>query len=154
MVEIVRRSNTALCIICGWWQCYAKGFRPFVSEADEKQKCWHLHGQLCLVSTHSEQSRAEIHSWSVLPLSSPLWKKKKDLWKPPRHHCDSPVMCSHSYMIKLYLSAGLLTWQPLIVGCSIMHLLIHALGSTNSCSDSDWIIACFALQWLENNEGN
>lgn len=149
MVEIVRRSNTALCIICGWWQCYAKGFRPFVwktkmlTPARTTVSCVYplraeqrsIHGQCCL--------------WAAL-----YEKKKKDLWKPPRHHCDSPVMCSHSYMIKLYLSAGLLTWQPLIVGCSIMHLLIHALGSTNSCSDLDWIIACFALQWLENNEGN
>lgn len=57
VVEIVRRSNTVLRIICGWWQCYAKGSRPFVSEGDGKQNRWHLHGQLCLLSTHSEQSR-------------------------------------------------------------------------------------------------
>lgn len=53
MERVVRWSDNVLNSII----CDSKSFRPLVFQSDEIQTHRHLHGQLCLLSTHSEQSR-------------------------------------------------------------------------------------------------
>lgn len=82
-------------------------FRPFGEGGSHMQTHKRVHRHtLCLLSKKPTRSRAEIHWWRTLPQSSRLWKGSL---KAPRHLRDSLVMCSHSYMMKLYLSAGPLT---------------------------------------------
>lgn len=69
-------------------------------------------------TTHSVQSRNPLIAG--IACEQPSMKRIFEGTKAPLRFTRQPPACSHSYTVILYLSAGLLTWQPLVVGCTVV----------------------------------